>query len=498
MTAALARRGTAPGRHVYDTIVVGGQLGGAITTALLARRGLHVLHVPHDGLTAPYVHGEWKLPYSAFLLPPLKALPALEEVLTELGINTTIARQLDVPPLQLLQPGRWYELPNDEKDRAKELKRVWGDHGELFDAKIKKAIAAADTSDAFFRAKHDFPPEGFFAKWKFKRALPRFEGMNGGTPLPADELLRGLEPFAACVDGPAPLTQSRALGRLLVGPAVFPGGLAGLATALLDRARELGADVLDADESIELLSFDGSKAAGVRLSRTDVIYRAPFVVAACDLDALARIVPEAKRGAADELVAKLAPKKALFTLNVVLPEGALPRGLGTLGLIEAARADEPPVLFQIAPVETETAPKKGNGDPSDLRVLTVARVAPLALKQGGEPAIRAFIDQLWGTLAQVMPFTRQHARLESTPWLDAPPVVAGRGEPWPLFPVLPDAWFGITALTTSSPWKRLLLASRQVMPGLGIEGEIRAATRAVAMIEATLKKNDPLKARKTG
>ena len=75
-------------------------------------------------------------------------------------------------------------------------------------------------------------------------------------------------------------------------------------------------------------------------------------------------------------------------------------------------------------------------------------------------------------------------------------MVAGRAEVAPLFQLPPDAWLGAAGLTTNSPWKRVLLAGRQVLPGLGFEGEVLAAQRAVKMVETSLKKNDPLKTRK--
>ena len=103
-----------------------------------------------------------------------------------------------------------------------------------------------------------------------------------------------------------------------------------------------------------------------------------------------------------------------------------------------------------------------------------------------------------GALARVMPFTRPLVTLESTPWIDAVHVVAGRAEVAPVFQLPPDAWLGVAGHTTSSPWKRVLLAGRQVLPGLGFEGEVLAAQRAVKVVETGLKKNDPLKTRKPG
>lgn len=486
-----AKRNPTPGRHVYDAIVFGGQLSGVLTTALLARHGLHVLLVPHDGLSSPYTHGEWKLPHAPFVLPPLKEIPLLEEQLLALGVTTNVHRLLKTPPLQILEPKRRFERAMDEAARAKEFARALGDGAEAYEAAWNKAVDASTASDPFFSTHPDLPPEGFFASWKFKRLLARVDGLDQDTTLPDDSPLRALAPWAAPVTNPAKLTRARALGHVLAGPTVMPGGREGLITLLQERARELGADVLLPDEAVELLSFDGGTAAGVRLTRTDTVYRAPSVVAACDLDVLAKLVPEARRKAADKAFPRAEAKKAIFTLNVVLPEKALPRGLGELALVPSEAFDGGAALLQVSPARTAA-----DTDAADLRVLTIGVPAPLQLRAGGEPAIRAFIDTLWGALDDVLPFTRKHAKLESTPWLDAPSVAAGRGEPHPLFQVPDDGWLGVSALSTSSPWKHLLLANRQVLPGLGVEGEALAAGRVVKHIETTLKKNDPLKARK--
>jgi hypothetical protein len=486
-----AKRSPTPGRHVYDAIVFGGQLSGALTTALLARHGLHVLHVPHDGLSAPYTHGEWKLPHVPFVLPPLEEIPLLEEQLLALGVTTTVHRLLRTPPLQIVEPKRRFERAPDEAARTKEFARALGDGAEAYEAAWNEAVDASTASDPFFSTHPDLPPEGFLASWKFKRLLARVEGLDQDTTLPPESPLRALVPWAAPVANPAPLTRARALGHLLAGPTVVPGGREGLITLLQERARELGADVLFPDEAVELLAFEGNAAAGVRLRRTDTVYRAPVLVAACDLDVLANLVPEARRNAAHSVLPRATATKAIFTLNVVLPEKALPRGLGELALVTSGTFDGGAALLQVSP-----ARNAADAASSDLRVLTVGVPVPLELRAGGEPAIRAFIDTLWAALDDVLPFTRRHAVTESTPWLDAPCVTAGRGEPLPLFTVPDDGALGVTALTTSSPWKHLLLANRQVLPGLGVEGEALAAGRAVKRIEATLKKHDPFKAKK--
>jgi hypothetical protein len=44
-----------------------------------------------------------------------------------------------------------------------------------------------------------------------------------------------------------------------------------------------------------------------------------------------------------------------------------------------------------------------------------------------------------------------------------------------------------------TPVKNLLLAGREVLPGLGLEGELLAGMRAARLVQETLKKKDPLK-----
>lgn len=482
--AGLLRKGTAPSRHVYDVIVVGGQLGGILSTALFARRGLQVLHVPHDGLAEPYVHGGSRLPYAPFFLPPIKAAPAFDEVLQELGVASTVGRAMQMVPLQLLEQDRWFELGHDEKRRGPELARVFGAEAEGFDELMRKAQAAPDASDSFFQSHPDLPPEGFFARWKFKRQVARFPGLQLDTPLPPDALVRKLVHFLSLVDSAPNLSRARTLGRALAGPAIFQGGREGLWQVFADRARELGADVLPSDEAVERLVLEGA-TTGVRLTKNDTVYRAGFVVAATDLDVLTRLVPEKQRKASAKLLPSVAATRALLTVNLVLPERALPRGLGTLALLDAPGLDGGALLLQVSPASQ-----------ADQRVMTICVPAPLALRAGGEPAIRALMAQVHAALGRVMPFTKDQVILESTPWIDAAHVVSGRAEVAPLFKLPADAWLGVAGVTTSSPWKRVVMAGRQVLPGLGFEGEVLAAQRAVKAVETSLKKHDPLKTRK--
>lgn len=477
----------APGRHVYDVIVFGGQLAGALSAALLARRGFKVLLVPHDGLGSPYLHQGFLLPHAPFLMPPPKAIEALEELASEVGLTVPLHRSMSRPSLQLLRPGSWFDFRSDPKDRPAELKRGLGAQADAFEEDWQRAVAAADASDAFVKARLDLPPEGMVSRWRLGRQLPRFTGLELASPLPQGSILRALLPLAAPLATPGPLTETRALGRLLTWPSVFPGGREGLYQLFSEKARELGADVMGPTETVEQLAFHGSTAASVRLTGMPATYRAEVYVAAMDLEAIGLLVPEGRRGTFQKAAAALPVRRHLLTLNAIVPESALPRGLGTLALIEGA----PTLVLQVTPAR---GPAVG-AEASELRTLTVAMETSAPLTPTDPAASAALVEAVWQRLETVMPFTRARARLESAPVLHAPSLLDGRADPSALFELPADAWFGITGTLTQSPAKRLLLASRQVLPGLGLEGEVLAAARAVQRVERTLKRQDPLRAR---
>lgn len=484
------KRPSTPNRHLYDAIVFGSQLGGVLAAGVLAKRGLQVLLIEHDGLGSPYTHGDFTFTHAPFLTGTLEKIAPLEALFVELGVSTQVKRLSHATGLQLLRPRQRFELHAELGARSKELSRALRDaDAEVLLETMDAASKTGATSEPLFHSHPDLPADGWFARWKLGRHLARFPGVDADTSLDAKTpelaLLRSLERFAATADGP--LARARSLARLFPTPHTFPGGQEGLHALLSDRARELGVDVIDAEQQVELMVLDGKKAVGVRLRRSDTIYRGGAIVAACDLQTWAPLIPEAKRAPVQKLSPNAPTSRALFTTHAVLPEKALPRGLGQLALIETTDAELGPVLLSV------TVAKKQGHDTAD-RVVSMSVRVPLALRQAGEPAVQALTSRVWDAVSDVLPFSRRHVTLTSSPWTDSPRVVAGVSEPWPTFELPETSVLGVSGLTTKTPWPHFFNASRQVLPGLGLEGEALAAQRAVAAIEKLLNKKDPLRA----
>ena len=63
----------------------------------------------------------------------------------------------------------------------------------------------------------------------------------------------------------------------------------------------------------------------------------------------------------------------------------------------------------------------------------------------------------------------------------------------PLYEATLDEFLGVTGLPVRGPWKNLFFAGREVLPGLGIEGEFYAGIQAAGHVAALLGSKNPLK-----
>jgi len=491
---------TAPTRHLYDVIVVGGQLGGALAAGLLAKRGYQVLYVEHEGAERAYAHQGWRLPTAPFLLPQLKSMPGVEAALAELGLSQGLTRLLRprTPALQLLLPQARLDLHEEPGPRARELARIYGEEvAGALNARFSQLAGQHETSDPFFREPRPLPPEGWLERLQLKRqaaAIPGLEGVPAlGSEHPAERLLASLLDFASLLeDTSAPLARTRLLAQLARGGALLPGGREALRELLLRRLAELGADVLGRSGGepilVEHLAFGGGKLEGIKLLGNEQVFRADLILGAMDGEGLRRLLPEKKkqRRLAEELDAAT-PRSFLLGVNWVLPERALPRGLGGLALLDPGPNGPGPLLIEVH--EAQSA--EGEVDPATRTVSASARVPVSALELGDEH-LSGWIGRVEAALEELMPFSRAHLLDRSVPILDAPGARAGR-LPHPHFAFEEPPALGVGGVAQRTGTKQLLLANREILPGLGVEGELLAGARAARLVQEKLKREPSLR-----
>ncbi len=490
-----------PSRHVYDVIILGSQIGGALAAALLARRNYRVLLIDHEGTGTGYEHEGFVLPYAPAISPALKTMPAVEEAFTELGLTTTVQRAMrpHLPDIQLILPQHRVDLHTDLIRRRAELAREFGETAEGLLSALSATSTQHEASDAFFKEQPALPPDGFFEKWGLKKKVGQHPGLEVHPRLsnntPPGALLRGLLPFLSYLDSPSsPLALTRPLSQALQAPHRYPAGNEGLRDLLIKRLAELGGDALTRENSdsfiVEEISFDGARFAGVKLLRSDVLYRASCMISAMDSGGLRRLVRDRKRHR--RLLEQLdssSTKSLLFSVNWVVPAEALPRGMGELLLVETADAELNPLLVQVHPARTA-----GGKEDETLRVVCAGAFVPASARELGEEHMAALAQRIDAQLDALMPFTQEKRVLRSAPYLDAGGVRGSRLMPHPLYGFEEaEAFLGVTGLKQRTQAKNILLAGREVLPGLGLEGEFLAGMRAARLVQEMLKKKNPLK-----
>lgn len=486
----------------YDACVVGSQVGGAIAAALLARRGFRVLEIDHDGRGAGYADGGWILPWRPALFPSPRLMPAGESALNELAAASNLARALRhvASGVQLFLPRHRLDLPSAPEPLAVELRREWPGEDAALDAALREVDALFEDGGRFLAAAPPLPPRGLLGRLALRRAVARAAGPKrgslesanpfesvGGHPLPA--ALLSLYPFLASLDGPpAPLALARVVGGALRGLHVADGG----AQALRELFRRHGASApADHDQSaaqrgvVEAVELSGGAIKGVRLAGSSDLHTARAFLLATGAAAFARLLPKGAPGRAVSTLTRLRPARRILTVNLVVKAGALPPPLGPAALLLLGGD---PVLVEVQSARRQD-PEEG-APPGGDHVLCAATAVPA--EPWTRDTVRAAADRIRATLAQAIPFLDRHVVFESIPTM----VGAGdEGAPFPdaadpIFAALPGAALGVTGLPMKGPFKNLFLASRDVLPGLGLEGEIFAGIESAAHAAAALGRKD--------
>jgi phytoene dehydrogenase-like protein len=488
-------------RHVYDVIVFGSQLSGVLAGALLAKRGYRVLHLDPEGLGTYYEDRGFELPYAPSVLPSLKRLPQADAALAELGIAIELGRILDGTgnDLQLLFPRSRLDLTSAAARRASEVGREFPDQKESLIAALEATIAIAGATDPFFKSPLlPLPPSGFFERFHLKKAIRAAPSLQSEPAHPMEgellgEALRALGRFLIYLedDEAGRTARARPVAQVLAGAHRFPGGAIGLREALRKRLGELGGDDAGVEGEpavVEELLFEGRLFSGVKIAANKNVYRARCLVAGTDVAALAPLVPpRAKKRKLADLFESVRQRRYLFPINLVVRNEGLPLGLKELALIVPGDEELGPVLLEVAPA------RKDGRELPEMRVLCAAAFVSAAEHDASESRLRELAGRIEAATLEIAPFCEPHIVARSAPYLDAKNARGNRLSPHPLLEIGEDPLLGLSGLPQRTPCKNLFLASREVLPGLGLEGEFMAGLRATHLVQEMLRKHNPLK-----
>jgi len=505
-------------QRLYDVCVIGSQLGGVVAGALLARRGFRVLHVAHDDPGFHYVDHGYVLPFGPAVLPSPRHLPSAEAVLAELGLATDVGRALapSEPDLQLLLSRHRVDLSRDGALLRAELRREWPREADGLEAAFTTLSTLFDFAGFFLRAAPPLPPDGLVERLAVRKALKAAASAPGAPARRADaarpfeeledhELVRSLtiaHRFLTYLDGDvSPLSLVRLLGGALRGTNRLPGGLGTLREMVRRRIAESRGELRGGPGEPALasaLELDGKRVTAVRLADSPDAHVARAFIVATDAARFLPLLPvDVRDGRAGAALRRVRATRQLATVNLVVKQTALPPALGenVLALRDAGAGDglDNAVFLQVLPARRD--PKKGEKGTvvdvvADERVVCASGFIPAGEDRGG---LETAATKLREAVADAIPFFERHLVAESAPLLAAAGGAGDHSAAHPLYASERADSLGVAGLPVRGPWKNLFFAGREVVPGLGVEGEFHAGIQAAAHVAALLGRKDILR-----
>jgi hypothetical protein len=437
-------------------------------------------------------------------------------VLAELGLATDLGRALAPtdPDLQLLLPRHRVDLSRDVARLRSELKREWPKELDVLEAGFGLLSVLFDHAGFFLRAAPPLPPDGLLERLAVRKALRSAASVAGAPSKRADaarpfegleghELVQSLSVahrFLTYLDGPAsPLSLVRLLGGALRGTNRLPGGIGTLRELVRRRIAESRGELRGGPGEPAVASallVEGKRVDAVRLADSpDAHVARAFIVATDASRFIALLPPELRVGKATVPLRAIRATRQLCTVNLVVKQAALPPALGenVLALREASGGDglDNAVFLQVLPARRDA--KKGEkGVPETVADERVICASAFVDAETGRTGLDAATTAIREAVADAIPFFERHLVSESAP-LIAADHAAELSAAHPLYEAPGEDDLGVAGIPVKSPFKNVFFAGREVIPGLGLEGEFYAGIQAAAHAALALGRKDVLK-----
>lgn len=486
----------------YDLIVIGSDIAGLVTAALVAKRGKRVLVIPHGSPDATY-----KLGRHAFSLDTAPVIhlgcPAVARVYEELGMWMQLKRERKQIEgmLHWVLPGHRLDVQPAMTNFRHETSREWPDDpvDQAWDLRQRWTTAIDELLDELLASEGAMVADGFWGR----RFLNRVSGqlpdrtLDELEPLdPHHPLRSGARAVEAWVQHLTPRQLGKAASLRIAGlwsrgPEDREGGLPSLRQQLLGRIRLKSGEVKPDLRVAEVL-FKRGKITGISLLGKRDRYGCDHLLIATNPRQLIDgplMLSQLPRPLVATLDA-LRPASARFVMHLEVHERGI--GPGFEGNAICVPEPDPDGYSYVADHGAGlTYVRMGPGREEATRHLAITRiVAPEA------PLVdvrETLLDEL--EVRGVLPFARRHLRLIHSPH-DGRPATDGEGAPVAdfgpdtamrlpmedLFQSSAEPSLGVGLLPHSSGIKNMYFASRLNLPGLGLEGEYAAGLAAAGMI----------------
>lgn len=493
-------------RSFYDVVVVGSRLGAVVAAALLAKRGFRVLVIGQDNLPASYELDGITLPRAPFSFLAAHS-PVARRVFAELAIAQAFRRQAAVvdPAFQVALPGHRLDMAISAAHLDREIEREFSTVKRPIDDFLARTRNLALALDRAVERDLIWPPETFFERREHTRAVSHLASdplIQKG--LTSDELLRELpetHPFRLVVHAPARFADGmdpdhgsalrlvRHFSSWSQGGAVIEGGLESVRTLLEASLRSHGGE-LRARDKIDAILVSRGTVEGVRVAASGEEIGASFVLLGSDISHFLRLLPD--RRPFEELFERVGEPVARYyryTLNLRVRAEGVPAGMAR-DVFFVRDPSRPLSGSNMLRIETHPATEDRT------RLVSIEALLPRRAVEDLPEFLESIREELVASLGELVPFLGSNLLMMDSPHDGRPaqrldegttvaPTAAWARGPHTMeivygFPIA--SGLGMCALPVRTPIRRLLICNSQVVPGLGLEGQLLAAWSAARIV----------------
>jgi hypothetical protein len=447
--------------HYFDFVIAGDGIGGLYAGLLLARAGARVAVLGQIG-DLPPTEPQFG---PVVRVRPLHGAPSLFYHLLEAGLAHEGTANLFVPRppgFQLLGPELRLDITAAEDLKA-ELARERPDlersaealQGSLDRFGFELDAPLADTP---------LPARGFFESRAVKKGFGKLDRSLPRELLDSDiaPLLRGpaLASGSATLSGDLGVAEMRAAARWRDADATLLGGRRALARHLAALCSRHNAKV-ELEARVRELDLKGWKVDAV-IHSAGQPYGCGSLIVSRDADQLAALVTEdgkVRRGL-DEYAAQAKPANVVAGVRLRLPPKALPSPLRDRAILAPKDPVAPGAGLIAIAVDTQK-----NGE----RLLCAAAAIP-GDALPAPSALKAIAEATLDRLEDAIPFLRENLIGAAEPFAGLTYSFADPGD------------IGVEGLDPKTPLSNGWLVSRQILPGLGLEGELLAGRRIASWL----------------
>lgn len=477
----------------YDVVVVGTELPGLITAAMLAKKGYRVLVLGHGSRPNNFAHEGHHFIRRPWLFSGFETSTPIKKVFAELSLSLEMQNRPKPfsPFYQVVMPDRRVDVVSKESLFQRELNREFP--GELKNiTSFYHAIRQQnDVLSTILDAPIILPPEGFFEKRSFKKLTEAT--LNGGVadPLRTFAASHPFRPFvlapllfgSGCQVEPYSAIQLiRAVTHLGRGLFHIEGGIDALKESFIEKVKNNCGDYRAKVQVDRFVMRRGKVREIVVRDRREVI-GCDVVVCNTDVKRFFQLIPEEDQKQRFHLkIIELQPTHYLYTCNFAVNRQAIPEGMGRhVFLVDdpAAALDGENLLLLSVDANDRAAQSR------DTAVLSVTARLRARTVRPTVDNIKSHERRLATRLRRLIPFLDEHLITTASSWIgrdkrtkkpfvDTSQMVSIFGTP------LPDS-LDSSPISCRTAYKNILVTGDHLHAGLGFEGAFLGSLNAVQL-----------------